>query len=75
MEIKAPVFKKELLDQLGNITVAQAENGEGLKIAKYVYKKAVKFGDDTTANEANHYIDMLKETEKIGSKIIRHYNE
>ena len=59
-EIKLPVFSKRLFDQL-DITIEQAENGEGLEIAKEVYKKAVRVGDDTTANEANTLIGMLKD--------------
>lgn len=55
------VFDKKLFNQLGQITVEEAENGIGLMKARQIYKKAVKIGDDTTANEANHYIKMFIE--------------
>lgn len=73
MEIEAPVFKKELFDKLGKITIEQAESGEGLKIAKRVYGQARCVNDDTTANEAYSYIKMFENNGLLVAE--RQFNE
>ena len=47
--------------ELSELTIEDMQSGAALQMAKIIYMKAIKRGDDTTANDANTIINMLED--------------